>query len=103
MEMTTEFIYERKPWLSELVDLYRFGGAETQLRLIGRTSSYYKFWLRVNNGERTISVQKICACYKPERAERQGTCAYCRARLKGRQVLISNAIVRELQDKPANP
>jgi hypothetical protein len=101
--MTSECIYESKPWPSELVDVYQFGDTWMQLRLIGGTSSYYEFWLPVTRGDRTISVQKICACYKPERGERQGTCAYCRAPLKGRQVLLSNAIIRELQGIRPSP
>jgi hypothetical protein len=101
--MTLECIYEDKPWPSELVDVYQFGDTWTHLRLIGQTSSYYEFWLPVNRGERIISVHKICACYKPGRGERQGTCAYCRADLKGRQVLLSNAIIRELQGNGSNP
>src|SRR5579864_6207913 len=100
--MVSECIYDRKPWPSELVDVYPFGKTWTQLRLIGRTSSYYEFWLPVDRGGKTISIQKICACYKSRRGERHGTCAYCRAGLKGRQVLLSNAIIRKLQGGRAN-
>ena len=67
--MTSECIYERKPWPCDLLDVYQFDDTWTQLRLIGRTSSYYEYWLPVEREERTISLQKICGCYKPQGAK----------------------------------
>jgi hypothetical protein len=96
--MVLNYTYERKPWPAQLVDMYQFDNSWTRLRLIGGTSTYYQFWLQLNRGGRIVSVEKICACRDSEVVMR--ACPYCKARLKGKRMVLANAIIRKLQRTP---
>jgi hypothetical protein len=97
--MVLNYTYERKPWPAQLVDMYQFDNSWTRLRLIGGTSTYYQFWLQLNRGGRIVSVEKICVCCDSENGMR--TCPYCEANLKGKRMVLANAIIRKLQRTPS--
>lgn len=98
---------ERKPYLSDEVDLFEFPPRKwVQVRYIGPFTSYAQGWLRLKNpkpgGNKYIRFPKVCLDYNPAtQTFDKEICPYRKAGIYIPQRYVANFIVRDLQeDKP---
>jgi hypothetical protein len=91
--------------LDELVDLYQFQSDYETVRFIGPLWSYVEFWFKIRTKSGTIvPIRKLCLDYDHDhQIFSTDVCPYRKAELKGKKIVLGNAIVRRLQeDEPKN-